>query len=229
MANDKPVLIIVAGPNGSGKTSVTEKLLRHQWFDGCEYINPDAIAQTKFNGWNDHDSIIRAANYAEDLREQYLSERKSFVIETVFSHESKLELIHKAIKAGYFVRFFFISTNNPRINAARIADRVMQGGHDVPIKKIVSRYSKSINNSIAAAKIVDRAYFYDNSIDDVEANLLVRITDGKISKQYVKDHSEITWFSKVLEGLFPNIKSTDSNALNSIETTRHSHSKHGVK
>ena len=43
--NGKPRLIVVAGPNGSGKTTITDKLLRHEWMGGCIYINPDVIAQ----------------------------------------------------------------------------------------------------------------------------------------------------------------------------------------
>lgn len=41
----KPKLVIIAGPNGSGKTSVTGKILEHEWIDGCVYINPDNIAR----------------------------------------------------------------------------------------------------------------------------------------------------------------------------------------
>jgi len=41
IAPEKPKLLIVAGPNGSGKTSVTGKILKHEWIEGCEYINPD--------------------------------------------------------------------------------------------------------------------------------------------------------------------------------------------
>lgn len=41
----KSRLIVVAGPNEAGKTTITEKLLRHEWMDGCTYINPDIIAQ----------------------------------------------------------------------------------------------------------------------------------------------------------------------------------------
>jgi len=40
---EKPKLLIVAGPNGSGKTSVTNRILKHEWIEGCEYINPDNI------------------------------------------------------------------------------------------------------------------------------------------------------------------------------------------
>lgn len=44
----KPVLIVIAGPNGSGKTSVTTHLLHHEWMEDAIYINPDMIAQERF-------------------------------------------------------------------------------------------------------------------------------------------------------------------------------------
>jgi len=48
--------------------------------------------------------------------------------------------------AGYFVRLFFVGTDDPSINAKRVAMRVIEGGHDVPIGKIISRYAKSLAN-----------------------------------------------------------------------------------
>ena len=85
----KPKLIIVAGPNGSGKTTITEKLLRHEWMGGCEYINPDNIAQNNFGDWNSTESIIKAANYSQEIREKCLSKNESMAFETVFSSEEK--------------------------------------------------------------------------------------------------------------------------------------------
>ena len=104
----RPSLIVVAGPNGSGKTTITEKLLRHEWMD------------------------------------------------------------------------------NPSINAQRIALRVMEGGHDVPITKIIERYYRSIKNSVKAVALADRAYFYDNSVSDYDPKLLYRTADGKVIKIYNK-------------------------------------------
>ena len=44
--NHKPVLIVIAGPNGSGKTTITSKILRHEWLEGAVYVNPDQVATT---------------------------------------------------------------------------------------------------------------------------------------------------------------------------------------
>jgi len=61
MKEEKPKLLIVAGPNGSGKTSVTSRILKHTWIEGCEYINPDNIARDMFGDWNSAEAVIKAA------------------------------------------------------------------------------------------------------------------------------------------------------------------------
>ena len=66
----------------------------------------------------------------------------------------------------------------------------MAGGHDVPIKKIISRYTKSIENCKVLAPIVDRLYVYDNSAEDQEAQLLFRLVNGEMKKMYVKEVAE---------------------------------------
>lgn len=96
-----------------------------------------------------------------------------------------------------FIRLFFVSTNHPSINSSRIAKRVMKGGHDVPIPKIISRYQKSIVNCKRCVSLADRVYVYDNSIDDVDARLLFRMTDGQLFKQYVEDIPE--WAGMLLK------------------------------
>lgn len=181
---EKPRLIVVAGPNGAGKTSITEQLLRHEWMHGCEYVNPDYIARDNFGDWNAPDAVKKAAKYAEKLREQCLSECRSLAFETVLSMPDKIDFIERAKQAGFFVRLFFVGTDNPSINAKRVAQRVMEGGHDVPIGKIISRYTRSLANCSVAACIADRAYIYDNSVDNTPARLLFRSGECSLLRQY---------------------------------------------
>jgi Uncharacterized protein conserved in bacteria len=195
----KPILLIIAGPNGAGKTSVTGKILKHEWVDGCVYVNPDNIARDVFGDWNSPEAVLNAARYATQMREECLVNRKSLLFETVLSAPDKLEFIAKAKEAGYFIRLFFVGTNHPSINAARIALRVLEGGHDVPISKIVVRYYRSIANCLEAAKFVDRLYVYDNSIDDAFPQLLFRATKGTIEKEYTNPVN--IWAQTILSGL----------------------------
>ena len=193
----KPVLIVIAGPNGSGKTSTTRLVIKYEWADQCVYINPDEIAQTKFGDWNDVNAVRQAVEYCEEWREQLLREHKDFIFETVLSSDGKVDFLKRAKEAGYFIRMFFICTESPTINAARIAKRVMEGGHDVPIQKIISRYQKAVVNAVKVIRFADRAYFYDNSIDNQNAQLLFRTTDGKFAKQYVDTLPE--WTETIME------------------------------
>lgn len=186
----KPVLIVIAGPNGSGKTTITSRVLQHDWLEDSLYINPDNVAQHMFGDWNNQEAVLKAAQYCQKQREECLKNKHSMIFETVMSTDEKINFIQRAKEAGFFIRLFFVGTSSPTINASRIAARVMKGGHDVPIAKIISRYAKSIINCGIASQYADRTYVYDNSTDGVEAQLLFRMTDGKVFKKYVTEIPE---------------------------------------
>lgn len=190
MADRKPTLCVVAGPNGSGKTTATELLLANEWGVNSLYINPDIIAEQEFGGWNTPDAFLKAAQRATELRYQCLEEKRDFVFETVFSTDEKLEFLRKAHEAGFFIRLFYVCTKSPEINAARIAKRYMNGGHEVPISKVISRYFKSLEQAKKAIAFVDRAYIYDNSVEDQLPRLLYRTADGVLVKRYTDDIPE---------------------------------------
>ena len=187
MKKKRPTLCIVAGPNGSGKTSATIQLLHNEWAENSIYINPDNIALEQFGDWNSNEAVLKAAKEATRLRYQCLEEQKSFVFETVFSSEEKLEFLQKAQSSGFFIRFFYVCTENPEINVLRIAQRYLNGGHEVPISKIFSRYYKSLLLASQAIPFVDRAYIYDNSCENELPRLLYRTSEGKLVKKYVPE------------------------------------------
>lgn len=191
-------MCIVAGPNGSGKTTTTEQLLRNEWGADSLYINPDNIAREIFGDWNSADAVLKAAQKATQQRYQCLENGQDFVFETVFSSVEKMDYIRKAKDAGFFIRIFYVCTESPLININRIAQRYLNGGHEVPISKVISRYYSSLKNISKAIEIADRIYLYDNSIENKEPRLILRTADGKIAKRYT-DHIP-DWVMAIIKG-----------------------------
>lgn len=192
----KPVMCIVAGPNGSGKTTTTEQLLKNEWGADSLYINPDNIAQEQYGDWNSADAVLKAAQTATGQRYECLSNGTDFVFETVFSSAEKMDFLRKAKDAGFFIRIFYVCTESPLININRIAQRYLNGGHEVPISKTISRYYSSLKNISEAIKIADRVYLYDNSTENAAPRLILRTTDGRIAKRYTDNLPE--WVCAVI-------------------------------
>lgn len=114
----------------------------------------------------DKQSLDRVAQIiARYLRKALLTAEKRFSFETVFSHESNLDIMREAVQAGYKVYLYFVSTESPEINKFRVALRVKEGGHDVPADRIEKRYYRSLELLYEAAEIAYQAFFFDNSID----------------------------------------------------------------
>jgi predicted ABC-type ATPase len=183
----KPVMCIVAGPNGSGKTTTTEQLLKNEWGADSLYINPDNIAKDTYGDWNSTEAVLKAAQKATEQRYECLKNGTDFVFETVFSSAEKIDFIQKAKDAGFFIRIFYVCTESPLININRIAQRYLNGGHEVPISKTISRYYSSLKNISRAIKIANRVYLYDNSVENAAPKLILRTSDGIIAKQYTND------------------------------------------
>jgi predicted ABC-type ATPase len=197
----RPRLIIVAGPNGSGKTSITQQLLMHEWMGGCVYVNPGLHCARRLRRLELADRrSFRRRERATEIREHCLEHGRSLAFETVLSAPDKLDFIRRAREAGFFIRLFFVGTDDPSINAKRVAMRVMEGGHDVPIPKIIARYTRSLAYCYFVAWLADRTYLYDNSVDDSRARLLFRASEGRL----VKTYGEINpWAREIAQRLLP--------------------------
>ena len=151
-SNKLPEIIVFAGPNGSGKSTVTSlaKVIP-------PYINADDIKRT--TGCTD----LEAAQLATSLREKSVESSTSFTFETVLSTERNLNLLKRAKKAGFFIRCIYVLTANVAINIMRVHSRAADGGHDVPVDKIKSRYVKALNLVPELVKVCDVMHIYDNS------------------------------------------------------------------
>lgn len=147
-----PEVIVFAGPNGSGKTTITGMAKTVG-----EYINADDIKRTTLC------TDIEAAQKAEELREKMILEKKDFTFETVLSTDRNLLLLKKAKEQGYFVRCIYVLTANADINVARVSARQAIGGHGVPEDKIRSRYSKALALIPQLVEVCDILHVYDNT------------------------------------------------------------------
>lgn len=148
----KPEIVVFAGPNGSGKTTVTKlaKIIE-------PYINADDIKKST------NCSDMEAAVKATELREELVAENKSFTFETVLSTRRNLDLLIKAKKQGYFIRCIYVLTSSPQINILRVKARSESGGHNVPEDKIFSRYTKALGLLPELISICDICHIYDNT------------------------------------------------------------------
>ena len=135
---------------------------------------------------------------ARFLREKMLIERRRFSFETVFSHESNIDIMRRASDAGYKVYLYFVSTESPEINKYRVQVRIKLKGHAVPEDKIESRYYRSLGFLFEAAELAYQCYFFDNSIDEKPFRLINHFKKRGTEKIWdTKRKSRFTnWFIK---------------------------------
>lgn len=155
-----PVLHLLAGPNGSGKSTFAERIL--QPATHLRFINADLIAASRWPG-DEEAHAYEASDLAAAERDRLLRSRTSFITETVFSHDSKVDLVRIATDLGYRVQLHVMLL--PVDTAiGRVEHRVRRGGHTVPEQKVRERYQRLWSLITEARGIADRTYYYDNTV-----------------------------------------------------------------
>lgn len=166
------VLTVIAGPNGSGKSTLTDKLIGQGASLG-EYLNADDIARGLEGALEEVSA--RAQQIVRDKRDAALHQQRDHAFETVMSHPSHIDHMAKAEAMGFEVRLYFVATEDPSINLARVANRVFHGGHPVPSDRVVGRYHRCLRNLPGAIRTADVSAIFDNSSADRPLRLLARI------------------------------------------------------
>jgi predicted ABC-type ATPase len=116
---------------------------------------------------------------ADFLRQKLLERRVSLSFETVMSSPDKVALLAQAQALGYRTYLYYVATDDPAINVARVHARVQLGGHDVPEEKIAQRYYRSLDLLLGAIRHTSRAYLFDNSREGDERMWVAEVTDGR--------------------------------------------------
>lgn len=200
LAASRRVLIVLAGINGAGKSS-----LYHEYIEALAgtahpalpFINADMIARALPQSGDATADTLRAANLAEQERQRLLATGESFCMETVFSDRSghKLEFLKSARRRGYTVVLIFVGLASAELAILRVAQRVLAGGHPVPADTIRERYPRTLGNFARALAFVDLALVYDNSDADLPFQ---PVSAWRKGRQILRDGNLPQWYRDVL-------------------------------
>jgi len=171
----RPVIVAVAGPNGAGKTTFYHA---HLQAAGLRFVNADVLAKEL------QIEPYAAARVADAVRRELVSQRESFVFETVFSDPvgEKVAFLKSAAEAGYNTVLCFIGTAGPGVSEQRVAMRVSQGGHDVPTDKLTQRFPRILANLEAAIRELPHVWVFDNNDLRTPYRLVAILESGRLVK-----------------------------------------------
>lgn len=197
----KPLAIILAGHNGSGKSTMWRKSLSGQL--QIPLLNADRMMLSILPEADSNGALVDWAQALRDTDLGWMQVAQSgvkafaahamaakvpFAMETVFSHwdvqedgtaKSKIDLITDLQDAGYFVLLFFVGLANVDLSVLRVMSRVADNGHDVPQEKLIARFPRTQFAIREAAKVADATIFTDNSRDEKRAFTVCRVQLGE--------------------------------------------------
>lgn len=158
---NNPILYIIAGCNGAGKTTAAFALLPNE-LNCTEFVNADEIAKG-LSPFNPEEVAIQAGRLMLDRIYELLNQKKTFAIETTLATKSYSKLIETAHSNGYEVSLLFFWLPTVAQAKQRVAQRVANGGHNIHENVIERRYLAGINNLFKIfIPIVDSWYVFNN-------------------------------------------------------------------
>ena len=155
-------LYIIAGCNGAGKTTASFTILPEVL--GCkEFINADEIAKG-LSPFQPESVAVQAGRIMLARMDELLQKGETFAFETTLATKSYKQKIEWAQANGYEVTLLFFWLDSPNIAKKRVAQRVAEGGHNIPLETIERRYYNGIANLFTIyIDMVDICYIFDNS------------------------------------------------------------------
>ncbi len=142
--NNNPTCTIIAGVNGSGKTTFALDYFKNT--DNI-FINADLIATGLSPNNPDVSQFLAGRLMIQNIKKQ-ITNKNNFSIETTLASKNYLKLIRNLKKDNWEVNMIYLYLPSVDLSIGRVAERVKSGGHNIKIEDIKRRYSRSIGNLI---------------------------------------------------------------------------------
>lgn len=178
-------LYIICGCNGAGKTTASYTVLP-DILQCKEFVNADEIARG-LSPFNPESVAIDAGRLMLKRIDELLRNKENFSIETTLATRSYIRLVNQAQRKGYKVSLIYFWLNSPELAIERVAQRVSNGGHNIPKDVVLRRYQAGVNNLFDIyMPCVDYWLLADNS-----HNPRVIVAEGGRNKESKIHHVEL--------------------------------------
>lgn len=171
----------MAGPNGSGKTSLYQDADIEEFGGAVWIINPDflAVRIQYVEGQDAPNANLEAVKRIQVWLEASVQAHQTVGVETVLSTPKYRELVLAAKSRRFEVRLIYVLLKSADLQIERVKLRVAKGGHDVPVEKIVGRRRRSLEQLPWFLEQADRAWLFDNS--GAKPRLIGTKSDGVVT------------------------------------------------
>ena len=189
-----PNLYVIAGPNGSGKTTFASEFLP-KYADRPAFINADTLARG-LSGFSPDTVALKAGRILLEQIDAYATKQMDFAFETTLSGTHYLARLKALREKGYVIHLFFLWIPDVRLSLARVASRVRMGGHDIAEPVVRRRFHRGIANFLQRYQaVVDSWMLFDNSGSTPHL-----IAENKLGKTEVHEQKLYNRILQVMEG-----------------------------
>jgi predicted ABC-type ATPase len=172
----KPTIYLIAGCNGAGKTTFAKEFLPS--IGVVRFLNADEIARG-LSPLKPEAAAFKAGRLLLNELNELIERRETFALESTLSGRTYLKIFEESKLRGYEIELHFVWIPDVREAIRRVRQRVIEGGHDVPIDDIRRRFARSSQHLLDDyAPLAGRWFLWDNSTPP--AKLLAESTSQSI-------------------------------------------------
>jgi predicted ABC-type ATPase len=144
LSASRPIAVVIGGPNGAGKSTLAAALLPAE-LRLLQFVNADTIA-IGLAAYAPETVALKAGRILLDRLGELARQRQDFAVESTLASRSLAPFLRSTQADGYVVKLVYVWLDTPDLAVARVAERVLAGGHDVPEETVRRRYRRSLAN-----------------------------------------------------------------------------------